>query len=300
MRKLHTPNPFIFTRMWSMAKLFFLFFLVGATFLGSLDSMAGPENGGTAENPDSLVVLTDDSISGTNRLGNIGLRGVMQCLQQLPKDRQWLRDIFFYSNGVACFDIIGPEKTGFFNLSVLESTMGISLDMRPENAIVQLDEFGGDAYQLFLNPLATHFVRDNFVGLGDTSPELLASAQAVYDNNRDIARSFVYAYVYLTRYADFDAEVEAYRIAVQRGRNMLQYLRQFTPAAGQGYENATHDFDGKGEVGFPDGFNRFRFAVGFWLRRGIDGSVYSFKSLMDSLMFEYDEAWYREVLKVHE
>ena len=39
-------------------------------------------------------------------------------------------------------------------------------------------------------------------------------------------------------------------------------------------------------------YSRFRFSVGFWLRRGIDGTAEVVWKLMDKIMREYDGEWY--------
>ena len=39
-------------------------------------------------------------------------------------------------------------------------------------------------------------------------------------------------------------------------------------------------------------YNRFRFSCGFWLRRGIDGTIDEVWKLMDLIMREYDSEWY--------
>ena len=94
-------------------------------------------------------------------------------------------------------------------------------------------------------------------------------------------------------YDNFDKQVRTYKEAAGAGQDMLEYLRQFTPAPEQAYDTAQYDFDSAStDNGYVDGYSRFRFAVGFWLRRGIDGSAQSFKSAMDALMREYDADWY--------
>ena len=244
---------------------------------------------------DNLFFLEKQGPSGTNLLGRAGLNQIVSCLQAQPDKMQWLRDVFFYQTGVLCFDLIGPRASGdFYNLSPLERTIGASLDIRPHSTIVSSDVYSLKE-QFFLNPMIAHWITENFIGLKITFPDIFAKSKSVYEKNKYIARSFVYANQYLTRYANFDEQVQAYKEAASAGMDMIDYLKRFKPAPEQGYDNVRYDFDGEGWLGYRDGYNRFRFAVGFWLRRGIDGSAQSFKTAMDGLMREYDADWYSRI-----
>ena len=242
-----------------------------------------------AVSDDDKLFMEGQSQSGTNRLGKAGLDQILSCLQKQPESMQWVKDVFFYQGGVDCFDLIGPGKHSFYNLPIIERTIGLNLDIREG---VTPESVNG---QFFLNPLIGHWVVENFTGVQAAFPDLFAKGQSIYEKNKHIARSFVYSYIYLTRYDNFDKQVQAYKKAASEDQDMLEYLRQFMPAPEQAYDTAQYDFDiSFADAGYPDGYSRFRFAVGFWLRRGIDGSAQSFKSAMDALMQEYDADWYAQ------
>ena len=263
---------------------------ISATAVSSGNAPAQPAK----ETLDDQFFLPMETPSGTNRLGKAGLDSILTCLQALPANRQWLKDFFYYSNGVECFNLLGPDRGSFSDVRSVERTIGISLDVRPMSPSGEHIGKSGPFSYIHFNPMVTRWVAENFTNLRSTNPELFSQTQAAYNKNQNIARSFVHAYEYLTRYDNYDKQIQEYKKAAVRGDDMLTWLERFKPSPKQKYDVYFDDFDGNGEIGYPDGYNRFRFAVGFWLRRGIDGSAHSFKTLMDTLMKEYDAAWYAE------
>ena len=264
---------------------------VDAVYVRAKDVRADSAEQDTGKD-DNLIFLPKNNDSGTNTLGKTGISSIVSCLQNVPANRQWLNDFFFYSDAIDCFDLAGPGKTHFFDTLSLERTIGLALEVRPKSTIEGANSLG----QTYYNPMVARWIIENFTGLKANSPELFALAQTAYDKQRYIARSFVYAYVYLTLYDNFDKQVQAYKEAANRDENMLEWLERFTPNPKQNYDIYFHDFDGDGWIGYRDGYNRFRYAVGFWLRRGIDGSAHAFKTLMTDLMKEYDGAWFAQAI----
>jgi hypothetical protein len=131
--------------------------------------------------------------------------------------------------------------------------------------------------------------------------KLFVIAKNIYDHNKYIPRSFAFAYEYLTKYDDYAKQVEAYKTEAQEslkqgGGGMLGYLAKFKPNPTQKYDVQKDDIVDSWyqEEVYPDGIISFRLAVGFWLRRGIDGSALEFKKLMDIIMNEYDAQWYAQ------
>lgn len=220
---------------------------------------------------------------------------LLRCFGEIPADRSWLRDVFFYHDGMKClsFNTYRDVSYVFYNLSLLEELSGLPLDTRPDSTIVAEDNYSSGA-QLLLNPAFVKWLDVNFTQLQEKNPPLHAFAQKVYGSQKEIARSFVFAYEYLTKYDDYQKQIQLYKKEAEASEypDMLSFLKQFRPDPQQGYDKVANDYDDEGYTGFEDGINRFRFAVGFWLRRGIDGTASDFKSLLASLMQEYDADWF--------
>ena len=271
-----------------------LLFLVMAVLCSGSHAFAASSRS-DAQGPDAKY-FNGTTESGTHRLTNSGILKAFMCMGGIESDRQWVRDILFYSDGAICLNFSGRREGNFYDLSGLEQAMGTTLDLRPNSSVVSGGAYSLDT-QLLINPLAAKWVAENFTGLKKRSRELYEFAQNIYNKNNGVARSFVYAYDYLTQYDDYEKQLQAYKEAVADGMNMLDFLQRFKPAKDQGYDNRLDDFDGEGWIGYDDGYSRFRFAVGFWLRRGIDGSLYAFKELMEKMMQDYDADWYANRFK---
>lgn len=219
---------------------------------------------------------------------------LFHCLKEIPSGNGWLRELFFYNDGMACLNFAhtrtGPRS--FYNLALLEQASGVPLDSRPESKIVAEDNYSIRG-QLMINPELVRWLDANFTGLQEKSPLLYSLAKEAYESKKGVVRSFVFAYEYLVKYDNYQNQIYQYDEAAWGNRaDMLDYLKRFSPAPEQGYDKTKDDYDDGGNTGYRDGINRFRFAVGFWLRRGIDSTADDFKNLLVKIMQEYDAEWF--------
>lgn len=242
-----------------------------------------------------------------NRLTSKEIAAILECLGQIPADRQWLKDFFFVNNGCLCFrraqdpapiaDII-PGVTDPQNeaIKVVERASGLSLDIR----ILSDEERWNLLGQRLLNPRFVQWAIANFSDLASKDTALAALARDAFNRQRRIARAFVHANTYLTRYHDFAEQVRAYKEAAGRDEHMVAYLSNFHPNDAQGFED---DIEENWDHGLSAGYgqySRFRFSLGFWLRRGIDGTADDVRKLMDAVMREYDGEWYQAHLEAND
>ena len=151
-----------------------------------------------------------------------------------------------------------------------------------------------------LNPLFVRWVADHFTGLAAKDEKLATLARQAYNKHRHIARAFVHANTYLTRYTELAKEVDDYKKAFESDAyGMVRYLADFTPDDAQGYEDEIEEnWDESASAGYEE-YNRFRFSVGFWIRRVMDGSYEDIRKVMDTAMREYDGEWYLAHLKAN-
>ena len=74
-----------------------------------------PDKSPSNKNDDQFF-LQIETPSGTNKLGKAGLGSILACLQAIPINRQWLKDIFYYNDGTECFNLLGPGKNEAFQI----------------------------------------------------------------------------------------------------------------------------------------------------------------------------------------
>jgi hypothetical protein len=198
---------------------------------------------------------------------------------------EWLKSLFLYKDGMDCFrKNTNYKRSGFYNLTALELLSGLKIDQREGNTITADDSYTGEK-QLLISPKFAKWLYNNFV-LVDKDSYLFKITSNVYQQNKYLIRTFYYSHQYLSKYKQYDKEVKKYQLAVDSGKEMLGYLSSFYPDPSQNYNKEIYEYN--------HGFDRFRFGIGFWLRRGIDGTNEIFNNSLIKILNTYDYDWYNK------
>jgi len=205
--------------------------------------------------------------------------------------KEWLKSFFLYGGGMDCFKkntTYTKKGYDFYNLTALEILSGLKIDQRDGNRLTSNDTYS-QGEQLYISPKFAKWLYNNFTTEKSNSP-LYNLFSKVYEKNKYLARSFFLSYKYLLKYKIYDKEVMKYKQAAANRREMLDYLgKTFDPVLFKEYEKNIYDYS---NGYYDDGYNRFRFNIGFWLRRGIDGTSVIFKDSLIQILKMYDGSWY--------
>lgn len=223
---------------------------------------------------------------------------ILTCLGDTTDQQyEWVKDYFLYSSHIDCFGTRrtykssgGKEYNEFYDIKPIETLSGITI--APNSAIVENIRYTMED-ALSINPDFVIWLEKTFVDAAaddSATNEMLAQ---LYTQNRHIARTFLLAYNNITQEKNLAEEIQKYQnTVIKEGNDALAYLEQYTPS--QDYDIKTYEYDTEAaQSGYEDNYNRFRFSIGFWLRRGIDGSLPDFVRVMDKLMTRYDNEWYQ-------
>lgn len=160
----------------------------------------------------------------------------------------------------------------------------IKLDSRD----LKESDFNGQ-YWTHLNPELIIWFEKAFLDKAETDSEVDKLLRDLYRKNKNDARTFFLAYEQLTRDRNyFEKELSDYKTNIEEiytGRN--EYLGRYIPPKDYEYDENVSLYS-EDDYGY-----RFRVASGFWLRRGLDGSLPELVRVMNKVMNRYDRKWYR-------
>ncbi|MDR1658272.1 MAG: hypothetical protein LBT47_12090 [Deltaproteobacteria bacterium] len=141
------------------------------------------------------------------------------------------------------------------------------------------------------NPAIITWLERNFILLTkDPGDYDFQVRQKIYEKYRDSILIKAYAWQYLNRYHDIALEAKKYEAAAKGTHKdqMLYYLAQFAPEPEQNYDLELEKIYSWGQAEYPDEIYAFRFDVGFWLRRELDGTAKKLATLLETTMRTYD------------
>jgi len=162
-------------------------------------------------------------------------------------------------------DISAIEK-----ISGLKHTTDNSTDTEckeSSNKCYSYNDYKGKNF-LHVNPSMITWVLDNLLVPTPAYSEI----QDLYDaKGKKFLKSFVYAYKYLHEEKNFSDEVNAYKEGINQNKHMVSYL-----------EDKYHD-----DI-LNSSYDTSYIHIGFWLRRGIDGSDQAVLDALKKILETYD------------
>ncbi|MDR0354647.1 MAG: hypothetical protein LBJ64_02780 [Deltaproteobacteria bacterium] len=235
------------------------------------------------------------SVLAANELDDLQRESIVSCLKNINDGTEWATDVLQYQKGMSCFNLSGKDYDLFFQTNIFEDLSDILIDQRNADRNPEFYEdihFSPDDF-IHVNKEFLDWLDRSFVSL-PTDPEDpgFKSRKALFDRFENHVKPLVYAYEYLTKHADLLSAAEEYEKASQFDYhdNMLEYLGRYRPAPDQNY-SLDLEYANNPQTGYADGINRFRFSVGFWLRRQLDGSLIQCRDLLRKTFSVYDPDW---------
>ncbi|MDR2442260.1 MAG: hypothetical protein LBE31_01915 [Deltaproteobacteria bacterium] len=208
---------------------------------------------------------------------------------------------YFDEDALTCFEHFEtfpePYDTYSYELNeLLETISNLTLDRR--GPWQNFDPYG-DTDFLHWNPDFITWVEHNLI-LSARNPNLpdYQVRLKLYLANRYRLLRMAYAWEYLNKYNDIEDEAKKYQEA-NLGPfkdEMLTYLARFKPDPRQNYDDGSFNEKLEGDIewvsaSYDDEMYGFRFEVGFWLRRQLDGTALQLSSLLARTIELYDPQW---------
>ncbi|MDR2442258.1 MAG: hypothetical protein LBE31_01905 [Deltaproteobacteria bacterium] len=179
---------------------------------------------------------------------------------------------------------------------ILELISNVQVDQRGP----WTDKFNyGASDFIHWNPDFISWVEGNFILLprDPNSPDYQARLKLYLVLRYRLLR-LAYAWQYLNQYQDLEIEAQKYREAYldEFYDDILTYLARYKPDPRQNYDDGLFNVDLEGDViwgngDYEDGLYGFRFDVGFWLRRQLDGTASHLSTLLEKTLELYDPQW---------
>jgi hypothetical protein len=230
-----------------------------------------------------------------NQLSESQRSEIISCLQDDLYESQWVSDILYYNDVISCFNL-SKKEYNFYSTSIFEDLSNILIDLRNTDKDPNYyDELRFSSTDfIHINTEFLKWIDVSFVSLANNPEDQgFKSRKAIFNKYKQHIRPLVYAYEYLFKYKDIELESNNYLEASQGQYkdNMLEFLERYKPDKAQDYSLDELEFKSDDAAGYPDNINRFRYSVGFWLRRKLDGTLIECRDLLKKTINIYDPEW---------
>ena len=199
-----------------------------------------------------------------------------------PDKYSWIGSMLFSNSMAQCFQTLSQQKKiSQWSLKPLELISGVAIDKRPNSKIIKEDNYRGED-ELHLNPQFIQWLENYFI-LAKNDSKLFKKTEKLYLEYQNFIRNFALAYQFITKQKEFDQELSGYQKNLSRGNNAVEYIFEQ-------YQNEL-------ETTYPKVVNSdgLIYSVGFWLRRGMDGSKEQLYKILTKLLQTYDLNWYEKI-----
>ncbi|MDR2442259.1 MAG: hypothetical protein LBE31_01910 [Deltaproteobacteria bacterium] len=244
----------------------------------------------------SIVSYAIPSKAAPFYLSNQDTLDIISCFTDNESNRLPTTTNYFYQDALPCIEnykkLPAPYHKHYEVNEILEYISNIPIDRR--GTWINFDPYREVDF-IHWNPAFITWVERHFVllNLDPYSPEYQARLK-IYLANRYQFLRMAYAWEYLNKYNDIEVEAKKYQkanLGQFKGR-MLFYLARFRPDPRQNYDDGSFNEELEpecwSEAEYNDEIYGFRYDVGFWLRRQLDGTATQMSSLLSRIIELYD------------
>lgn len=214
------------------------------------------------------------------QVGDGDITRILNCMHKTGDNENWLGWIMYY--GMAGCLRPGAEEPDSLGAPAAEAASGIPfyLDMPEEG--VPYPNYYSDTY-FYYNPAMLEWLDVQFETILN-SPPLRMLGESIYAQQRQVARSVVFAHECLKRNGSFEGFANQLHIELLNGSEDA-FTDELTDMCA-GY------YDGTFDTATEYATNRVKWGTWFWLRRTMDGTADTVWAMLAKGMEAYDPIWF--------